>query len=143
MQKKPLIVGESTPYGTDPEFVLHPYPPKASGDRLCRVIMGLRPSEYIKKFDRTNLCDGAFKMIPAKKEAERLVMEHNADQFVLLGAKVAAAFGLKYEPLAVKRPFMLGPDLLMLPHPGALNRIWNNPGYMEEVRCFLRMEGIL
>jgi len=51
---KPLLVGESNPHQSHPRlamrYALHPDPPRASGWRLCHVIMGLDEETYLRSF---------------------------------------------------------------------------------------------
>ena len=54
-ERRILLVGESNPYGADPEFALFPLPERASGARL-QEILRLSTGEYLRRHDRVNLC---------------------------------------------------------------------------------------
>ena len=90
---KLVLVGELNPWGTDPTFALYPLPPHASGGRLRRIL-GLRRSEYIDLTRRYNLCTGRWSISTARVEATRLLGLHTDQVLVLLGRKVARAFGM-------------------------------------------------
>jgi len=94
---KPLIVGEANPYGGDPSYALWPEPEGASGDRLCRLVMGLRRRTYMVAFDRVNLFPTAWRGIrEARIRAGELIRQRGSPQvFVLLGTKVRDAFGMR------------------------------------------------
>lgn len=126
---RPLLVGEANPYGADPYFALYPLPEHASGGRLARIL-GLGEKRYLDAFDRRNLCPTEWSMRVARAEAA-LIMAAPARPVVLLGAKVARAFGLPY------RPFTRSAHLFLLPHPSGLNRIWNEPGSVHRARELL------
>jgi hypothetical protein len=119
---KTLIVGELNPYGSDPHFALYPLPAGAAGDRLCRIL-GLRRGDYLARFDRVNLCDGKWSASAARERAGE-IMDSDHERVVLLGSKVAKAFGVPF------RPFEFVPGcwqtLLVLPHPSGRCRIWND-----------------
>jgi hypothetical protein len=123
---KPLLVGEANPYGADPYFALYPLPENASGGRLARIL-GLSEQRYLEAFDRRNLCPTAWSMKVARAEAAKILAEPERP-VVLLGAKVAKAFGLPYAP------FTRSARLFLLPHPSGLNRIWNYRGSVERAR---------
>lgn len=67
---RPLLVGEANPYGGDPSFALYPSPPWCSGERLCRLVLGLDPDEYLGRFDRQNLCPRSWHLPAARARAE-------------------------------------------------------------------------
>jgi hypothetical protein len=146
---KPLLVGEANPYGADPRYALYPYPERASGDRLCRLVMGLEPREYLRRFDRVNLCPQRWSAPKARENAgEIMAGEHQ--KIVLLGSKVAGAFGLEYKPFTVTFPknpefkdMALARSLTILPHPSGLCRIWNEPGAFDKARAALTAAGVL
>lgn len=135
------FVGEANPYGSDPRYAFYPEPPNSAGGRLCRLILGLPAREYLRRFDRVNLCSGAWDA----KEARRVAGAASWNDIergpvVLLGSKVCAAFGLRFEP------FTLGPDcreLVILPHPSGLCRLWAVPGAIERARAVLIEAGVL
>ena len=144
---KPLLVGEANPYGASPAMALYPLPEGASGDRLCRLIMGLERRDYLKRFDRVNLCPERWSQPLARANA-RAIMNGEDRVVVLLGSKVAGAFGYLYEPFTVKKQDWVeggtGPrTFVLLPHPSGLCRAWNNDGAYDKAREALRLAGVL
>lgn len=137
---KPLIVGEVNPYGSDPVFALYPLPKGASGDRLCRIL-GMSHAEYLRTFDRANLCAGEWSLREARLKAEWLILDGRA-AFLLLGRKVAYAFQLGKTPFfqchygveQVRNGKWVRPAFLLLPHPSGRCRAWNKPGAVERAR---------
>lgn len=142
---KPLLVGEANPYGGDPEFALYPSPPGCSGDRLCRLVMGLDPDDYIDRFDRVNLCPSAWELTEARSRAAHLLADarSRAAPVVLLGAKVARACGVAFDPFTVVAGDASRAVLVVLPHPSGLSRAWNVPGAYARARAVLREAGAL
>lgn len=152
---KPLLVGEANPYQSDPQlaqhFALYPDPPGCAGWRLCKLVMGLEPEEYLKRFDRVNLCDGKWGMKEARARAIPNIQIDAAKSgraVVLFGAKVMAAFAMNYVPFTVIPPLVvpplnLRPTFVCLPHPSGLSRAWNEPGAFERARGVLRKAGVL
>jgi hypothetical protein len=140
---KPLLVGEDNPYGKDPRYALYPLPENSAGGRLCSRIMQLSIKEYIKSFDRVNLCGEKWSLPEARDRALDLLIaqgEKRHDCFVLFGAKVSKAFNLKFEPFTVTT-FNYSQDrtvsVAILPHPSGLNRMWEVPGNIERAREIL------
>lgn len=135
-----LIVGESNPYGDDPEFALYPLPEYASGGRLARIL-GLSRTEYLRRHDRVNLCTGTWSIKAAEQRALALHAERPAGTgIVLCGAKVALAFRRAgaYTPaefLPLSRAEHGGRHYLVLPHPSGLCRAWGVPGTVEAARA--------
>jgi hypothetical protein len=142
---RPLLVGEANPYGSDPAFALYPSPPGCSGERLCRLVMGLDPDDYLEQFDRMNLCAGKWRTIDARVAATSLVLQANREgrTLVLLGTKVAKAFGcFGVKPFTFFRA-PAGALLVRLPHPSGLCREWGKPGAYDRARSVLRGAGVL
>lgn len=142
---KPLLVGESNPYGPDPAFALYPLPESSAAGRLCSRVMGLSRGRYLRSFDRANLCAGEWSMREARSRARDLLSVPRS-LYVLCGAKVARAFGVDYEPLSrigVGGLLIPTATLLVIPHPSGLCRFWNEPGAFERARAFLRENGVL
>jgi hypothetical protein len=126
---KPLLVGEANPYGADPYYALYPLPENASGGRLARIL-GLSESQYLRLFDRRNLCPMEWSAPVARAQAENIRAE-GREHVVLLGAKVARAFGFDYAPFTGSKHFYL------LPHPSGLCRVWNEPDAVQRARQLL------
>jgi hypothetical protein len=132
---KPLIIGESNPYGQDPHFALYPAPDGCSGHRLCCLILGMRRAEYLEAFERVNLCAGShatlfrWSMPEARKRAQELFCY--AGKVILLGSKVANAWGFSpFKPFTIQD----GGKILVLPHPSGLCRLWHKPGAFQRAR---------
>ena len=120
-----LLLGETNPYGPDPEFALYCAPPGCSGHRL-RLILGL-PEEAYLALHRKNLCDGTWSMQTAQKRAFELLSPEAPWQIiVLLGRKVTHAFeqlaldGEQLERFSTRR-CCPGMTLVSLPHPSGQN----------------------
>lgn len=128
------LIGENNPYGSAPEFVLYPAPRGCTGERLCRALE-LDPDEYLETFERRNLLAVLkWSVHVAREAAARILSEAGAgDALVLLGGKVTAAFGLKFEPLTTQTT-ATGHTALISPHPSGLSRVWNQPGMAAKVR---------
>ena len=130
---KPVFIGELNPYGMNPEYALWPDPRNAAGDRLRRLILGVRRSTY-HEYAKYNLCTGKWSMPAARAMAQHLRMKHGDDVLVLLGRKVVAAFGLEgLEAFSAPR----GRRRVILPHPSGRNRTWNEPGAFLRARATL------
>lgn len=141
----PLLVGEANPYGTDPRYALYPYPKGASGERLGRLILGMPgPRAYLRAFDRRNLCPQRWSVKEARANAGEILRGPH-ERVVLLGSKVAGAFGMPFEPFKIHLSELsaAAKTIVILPHPSGLCRAWNEPGAFERARAVLRSAGIL
>lgn len=127
---KPLIVGESNPYGGGDEYALYPSPDGCSGHRLCTLILGMGRKEYLEKFDRTNLVSGKWSI---RRARARAAMLYDQRYCILLGQKVCSAFDVPFIPGDKGFP-STGGGWLVLPHPSGLNRMWNEVGMIERCR---------
>jgi hypothetical protein len=141
-----LLVGEDNPLSIDPRHALYPFPPNCTGHRLCYRIMGLQGSEYIRLFDRVNLCEGKWSAPAARTMALKLRHDRRSDdsnpaRFVLLGAKATSAFNLDFVPFYVESG--IGERFIILPHPSGRNRAWQEPGAFERARKLLVDAGVL
>lgn len=145
---KPLLVGELNPYGMDPGMALYPLPEHASGGRLARIL-GLSRTQYLRAFDRANLCTGRFSPAAARERAHELLSQGPRPAIVLLGARVQIAFGMKFEPFTTGTLLVGGTRgsythlLIRLPHPSGRNRSWSEPGAADRARRLLREHGVL
>lgn len=141
---RPLLVGESNPYG-DPGFALYHLPRSASGNHL-RQIMGLKDHEY-ERIDKVNLIEGTRWSAPkARLAAEKLLRSRPPGPFVLLGSRVHAAFGVPKQPSGERLwafPHETGRQLVLLPHPSKRNRVWNEPDIYSMCRRALEGAGVL
>lgn len=142
--EKPLLVGEDNPYGQDPRYALYPYPPRSAGARLCQVILDLTLREYLRAFERVNLCVGKWSMREARSMAFQLkVRAYGRRPLVLLGSKVAEAFGIDAPPFSIqtRTEHPTWEDVqqvyVLLPHPSGRCRIWNKAGAMARARALV------
>jgi hypothetical protein len=137
-----ILIGESNPYGADPEFALYDYPVGCAGHRLRRVL-GLSSDQYLA-LHRVNLCDDDFSRVQAEKRALELMDARMPWRvMVLLGRKVTAAFekiALGGHPLLAfeMREHPSGRTLVSLPHPSGRNLVWNQPSARARAREILR-----
>lgn len=141
-----LLVGELNPYGADPFYALWDEPDEASGNRL-RLILGLARPTY-RALRRANLCSRYWTMPEARRRAALLTAPEPSrpwDAVVMLGAKVARAFGHAGGFFEVTRPReapgLQGkpePTLVSLPHPSGRNPMWNDPAARHRARAILR-----
>lgn len=139
---KPLLVGELNPYGGETRHALFPYPKGSAGHNLCNKVLGLTRREYLKRFDRVNLCSGKWGNYAAQQAALTIKWsEPNPRNVVLLGVRVARAFGYDYPPFTSM--LAKGKNFLILPHPSGLCRIWNERGSYARAQKFLREHGVL
>lgn len=138
MAERTWLVGENNPYSADPRHALYPYPPGCAGARLC-AILGMSRRDYLAAFERRNLLAQAKWSVPAARTAANALVDElrDGDRLVLLGAKVAAAFGFRFELVVEHRvalPGSVNYRALVLPHPSGLSRAWNEPGTVARVR---------
>lgn len=141
MRKRVWLIGEQNPYSSDPKFALYPLPKGAAGARLMRAL-DLDPHSYLALFERRNLLGSERWSAPAAREAAARIggKLQEGDCAVLLGAKVAAAFGYPYDAhLLPYRDERLGVSLLVVPHPSGRSRAWNDPSVAPRVRRQVRM----
>ena len=137
---KPLLIGECNPYSSDPRFALYPLPERASGHRLCTLVLGLTRLEYLRRYDRVDLCAGArWNLNEARAKAREI--ENTPRTIILLGAKVCKAFCCAFEPFTIKRAG--GIVAVLLPHPSGLCQLWRVPGAFVRARELLREVGAL
>jgi len=140
--KEALFVGMDNPYGSDPRYALYPEPANSAGGRLCRVILGMTVREYLKRFDRVNLCAGKWNLKEARETAAQLDHDRRPGfPVVLFGAKVCNAWWVPYLPFSLATSAKAG--LLVLPHPSGLCRTWVLPTSIARARELLAEVGIV
>jgi hypothetical protein len=146
---KPLLVGEDNPYSRDHRYALYPEPEHSAGGRLCRLIMRLSVKDYIRGFDRVNLCAGEWSMREAKDHADCIMTDRIMTNailsnwtVVLLGAKVTEAFKFDFKPFSSLR-YLDRAQIVILPHPSGRNRVWNEPGAFDRARETLEQASVL
>lgn len=121
--RKPILVGEDNPYGGDPRFALYPHPEGCAGWRLCCLLLGMRRTDYLREFARTNLCVGGWSIKAARTAAARIASGPTERKIIALGAKVSDAFGLRFRPY-----HWVDERILVLPHPSGRCQLWNEEG---------------
>lgn len=138
---KPWLIGENNPYlrpGDPPhKFDLYPLPEGASGHRLCRLVLGMQMTEYLRSFVRRDLLTQAkWSITKARFAAEDVLRESGKAPLVLLGKKVCAAFGVSFIPHSqIEHGTRDGlRTFVIIPHPSGLNRMWDEPGAYERAR---------
>lgn len=138
---KPWIIGEANPYGADPYFAMYPDPPQSAGGRLCFKILGMTEEAYLESFERHNLCPMRWSAAAARDGVARIRARSMGAPTILLGAKVAKAFGYEFRPWSLYA--MYGAErsagcpwhTLILPHPSGLCRLWSTvPGAIQRTR---------
>lgn len=158
-----LFVGESPPPGAPAGF--RPFD-CASGTRLARNMLGLVDRETLLEhvplanlFDQPTGPKGtpAWPVDAARDHADALLAIHarsGARSFVLLGSRVAAAFGMAHLPgpssLAAQQLWPdaappRGPDVVLVrvPHPSGASTAMNAPEVVRDVRRLLLPELVL
>lgn len=141
MNVRPMIVGEAPP----PRGCREPLDGDA-GRRMARYA-GTTLSELLRVTDRTNLLStwpggdeqgSEFPPGAARQAAVALAASLTGRRVLLLGRRVAAAFGLRSAPILT---FMESDELrctvAVLPHPSGQNTWWNDLGHRATARSFL------
>lgn len=132
-KRKPLIVGESNPYGSDSYFAMYPAPQGSAGQRLCELVLQLQPARYLRVFERQNLLSVPKWSVVRARGAAQVILDVDPDRaLVLCGSKVQAAFGMSDHEV----PSRVG-NRVLIPHPSGLCRRWNEPGLREECRALV------
>lgn len=110
-----------------------------SGRRLA-AILGLTLGEYAAEFERVHLVrdpSGPWPHTSAQREAAKLVRRFQGRHALLLGNRVARAFGVE-----ARDPFVWfdldGLQAARYPHPSGLSRWWNDPANAQEAARWLR-----
>jgi hypothetical protein len=91
--------------------------------------------------ERYNLCVGTWDRERAKVRAAQILNDHAGQPervLVLLGRKVAEAFGLADMPAFSSRQIIGGPRVVVLPHPSGRNMTWNDPASVARARLAIR-----
>lgn len=138
---KPILVGEQNPWGSNPMYALWPDPPGCAGWRLCHVVLGLTPDDYLARYERTNLLAGHRWSVPRARRAaadlcaKRIPAGRIA---ILLGTRVCQAFGLPYDPFTIVGGPHSGPIFVRLPHPSGRCRAWGDERAVERARAAVR-----
>lgn len=152
---KPLIVGEAPSKNED---VPNPISGRV-GKRLAECC-GTSLDEFLHRFERTNLLkvrqDTKEKGFEFDEQAASLAAYEMADPayssfalhegrvVILLGKRVAAAFGASPEYFSLQRVGTKA-DVYVVPHPSGVNRWWNeaaNRGKMHDFMQYLMFDSI-
>lgn len=129
---RPLLVGEDNPHSDDPRMALHVRPAGAAGSRLAGIL-GLGHAEYLRTFDRENLLRHAPKWDKQRARDRAVeILSRGPTLVVVLGAKVADAFGVPFKTFAVVRGAIA--TYAVLPHPSGRCHIWNDPATKQQAR---------
>lgn len=110
-------------------YALYPFPERSAGDRLATIILGLTRAEYLRRFDRVNLCTGKWSMAEARKVAHSIrrdggLFPGGERTVVLLGRKVASAFGLDSRaPFSVVKDFHTFDDVIHTGSPAVAEKL--------------------
>lgn len=137
MAGKPILVGESNPYGADPYYALYPSPDGSAGWRLCCLIFRMHRKDYLESFERVNLCAGPWRVREAREKASELAVREGA-RLVLCGSKVCSAFGLPFQPFHEVEQ-QGGGRMLILPHPSGLCRLWTHEAFKTARRVVVEL----
>lgn len=153
-------------HGVKAGMHLAPADPHAFAERYCRrisltgavgtklgALLGLERSDFLRKFPlRFNLNarfggkkgkGDAFDRAEGKASAERLLADASIQAFVLVGAEVARAFGVKLraDPLQweVRGEGLGRRYFLVIPHPSGVNLWWNDLRNRERATAAVRI----
>lgn len=138
---KPILVGELNPHGLDPRTALFPRPKNGAGYRLCHNVLGLHEADYLRSFERINLCTGKWDAAEAMSR-EMEIANSPKTTLVLLGKKVAAAFGFS-GGTSFRIEGVYDHAAVLLPHPSGLCRVWNDLLSVRAARALLTEVGVL
>lgn len=150
-KRLPLLIGESPSKSGDR---YHMFPLSgAVGKRLCEFA-GIEPeakgSRYGRyywalrdHFDCVNLSErypGKMTKDVAQKGALRLGLEGElwGRTIICLGRTVANALGFSSLPFYTEQPYTADSTLVVIPHPSALNRLYNAEEERHRASCILR-----
>jgi hypothetical protein len=116
-----------------------------SGRRLAELA-GVPWVTYLRRTERTNLLEdwpgATWPAAEARMGALRVLPQLAERRTILVGARVARAFGLTWDPFSfVIRLDALVPDadVAMIPHPSGRSRWWNDARNVERARAFLQV----
>lgn len=134
-----VLVGEDNPHGSDPRYALYHEPRNCAGDRLRRLIFGIRVNTYFRRdlFERGNLCARKWNMAEARERAARVHAERPDATIAMFGRKVAAAFAFATSGVALTA-FGQQNRMVSLPHPSGRNQAWNDTDAIPRARAILR-----
>lgn len=144
--RRVLLVGELNPLSPDLRYALYHEPAGSAGDRLRRVVLGVRARTTYLPLWRTNLCVGSWGVDAATVRARALCGSEGAADLpwrliVALGVRVSGAFmraarvriGLFGGPVELAS----GVLLISLPHPSGRGYGYNDPSEIQRARALL------
>jgi hypothetical protein len=141
---RPLFVGEANPRSSHPRMALFPWPRNSAGGRLA-ALLDVTAREYLMLFERVNLFPSppsAWSTVAAARAAGTVLGGFPDTTLVLmLGARVAAAFGMADLPLwhsRMRQRSRVRTRFVRLPHPSGRSRTWNDPVAQRALRRTLR-----
>lgn len=134
-----VLVGEAPARSAGvlpPDMALTGY----TGRRIARWA-GVSDGRYMGTTERWNLLDEAPVSWPvalAKNRADNLEALTRGRRVILVGTRVAEAFGFHWPPFTWGPPDELGGRLAWIPHPSGRNRYYNDPANVALAEGFLR-----
>lgn len=132
----PVIVGEAPGDNTSVYLPMFPWPRNSAGGRLM-AFSRMAPLDYLRTFHRINLMrePRGWSAASARAAAHDVLMEYGGHPLVLMGSKVAAAFGRDVRILAAPDPAWTTTCwTIPLPHPSGRNLVTNDEGNRERMR---------
>lgn len=136
---KPVIIGMNNPLSLAPQHALYPHPSRSTGHQLWRMLNMLRPEvtkrDYIRAFERHNLCQGPWRLATARQVASDMLPELQGRTVLLLGERVRQAFRLP--PQLVHPIRWHGVEFRQVPHPSGRNLWYNHPTHLLIVGALL------
>lgn len=112
----------------------------AVGRRLAEYA-SLTMSEYLERTERHNLFDSPIEKWPREEAALHAGVVWSSlvgRRTILLGQRVADAFGIRWRELSWAQLDDRGTEVALIPHPSGRNIWWNEAGNRAEARRFLR-----
>ena len=79
-----------------------------------------------------------WRIADAREAAKRLGEKYRGGLKVLFGSKVCSAWNVGFKPFTI-----IDTEVVILPHPSGLNRMWGEPGAFDRARAVLREAGAL
>lgn len=126
---KPILVGMVNPHNLDPRWALAPFGKNTAGKRLFLILKSRVPAvrriEYVKRFERVNLCHGTYDETRAHMGAQMLREKWSGRHILLLGGAVRRAFG--FPPCLIDPVEDGGNTWFQLPHPSGRCLWYNDP----------------
>ena len=130
---KPLIVAEFRPWDL------------AVWDqrRLREDVLRMRPKRFAEEFDWAGLLKRhPWQVEKARRAALRLSITHAGGRLVLLGPRVAEAFGVDPEPFKLHEDPASACTLVTLPHPDPRSEAWRRRGSKVKARGIMLQIGV-